>query len=200
MTTCTSLDTPSAYGYSLTCLLVHSLTHSLDTYSLRGVCISIVGALFTSSGLCLQKIVHKRVSADSSIGPLYKQPTYIAGTHSLPQYLLAHSHTISLPQPGIAYVVLGQLLKTLVNVMLPQSTIAPLSCQTIIYSTFFEYLFVDGEMSVKTGTDSSTYSTHLLTHPLTHLLTHSLTHSLTHLLRCKSIIVYRGYCDRYVWS
>lgn len=100
------------------------------TVGIWGVCISIVGALFTSSGLCLQKIVHKRVSADPSIGPLYKQPTYIA---------------------GIAYVVLGQLLKTLVNVLLPQSTIAPLSCQTIIYSTFFEYLFVDGEMSVKTG-------------------------------------------------
>ena len=64
--------------------------------------------------------------------------------------------------------MLGQLLKTLVNVLLPQSTIAPLSCQTIIYSTFFEYLFVDGEMSVKTGAYSLT---RLLTHLLTHLFT-----------------------------
>ena len=84
--------------HSLTCSPTCLSTHSLNTFSLRGVCISIVGALFTSSGLCLQKIVHKRVSADPSIGPLYKQPTYIAGTHPLTHSILSHSLTHYLNQ------------------------------------------------------------------------------------------------------
>jgi hypothetical protein len=41
---------------------------------------------------------------------------------------------------------MGLLLKVLLDMLLPQSANAPLSAQTILYTSIFEYLFLDGDM------------------------------------------------------
>ena len=91
-----------------------------------GIVISIIAAVFTSAGLCLQKVVHKRILNNPELAPAHKHPLYLA---------------------GVAYVALGLILKTALDFLLPLSTVAPLSAQTVVYSTFFEYLFLDGELS-----------------------------------------------------
>ena len=91
-----------------------------------GIVISIIAAVFTSAGLCLQKVVHKRILNNPDLAPAHKHPLYLA---------------------GVAYVALGLILKTSLDFLLPLSTVAPLSAQTVVYSTFFEYLFLDGELS-----------------------------------------------------
>lgn len=91
-----------------------------------GIVISIIASLFTSAGLCLQKVVHKRINNNPDLAPAYKHSLYLA---------------------GVAYVALGLILKTFLDFLLPLSTVAPLSAQTVVYSTFFEYLFLDGELS-----------------------------------------------------
>jgi len=95
-----------------------------------GVGVSVVSALFTSSGLCLQKVVYKRIAEDPEQGPAYKHSLYIA---------------------GVAYVTVGLFLKGVIDVLLPQSAIAPLSAQTVLYSSLLEYMFLEGEMTRLTG-------------------------------------------------
>lgn len=90
-----------------------------------GIGVSIVGALFTSSGLCLQKAVHKKIAENPELGPPSRHTLYIA---------------------GVAYVGMGLLLKALLYVLLPQSAAAPLSAQTILFSSVLEYLFLGGPM------------------------------------------------------
>lgn len=91
-----------------------------------GIVLSIISALFTSTGLCLQKLVHRKIAADASQGPAFKHSLYFA---------------------GVAYVAIGLFLKAFIDVLLPQSAIAPLSAQTVVYSTLLEYLFLQGEMN-----------------------------------------------------
>ena len=95
-----------------------------------GIVLSILSALFTSSGLCLQKLVHRKIAADPEQGPAIKHSLYMA---------------------GLAYVAIGLILKAFIDVLLPQSAIAPLSAQSVIYTTILEYLFLEGEMNRLTG-------------------------------------------------
>lgn len=88
-----------------------------------GVGVSIVGALFMSSGLCLQKVVHHKIASNPLLAPASRHTLYIA---------------------GVAYVGIGLALKALVDILLPQSASAPLSAQTILYTSVLEYLFLDG--------------------------------------------------------
>lgn len=85
-----------------------------------GIGLAVVGALFTSTGLCLQKIVQRKMASTPSHGPVSRNRWYIA---------------------GITYVFVGQILKVFVNVMVPMTVIAPLSAQTILVSTVLEWLF-----------------------------------------------------------
>ena len=95
-----------------------------------GIGLAVVGALFTSTGLCLQKMVQSKLSSSPSSGPVSRNRWYIA---------------------GILYVFIGQVMKVFVNVMVPMTVVAPLSAQTIVLSTALEWFFLNGEMSVKTA-------------------------------------------------
>lgn len=95
-----------------------------------GIALTIIAALFTSTGLCLQKIVHRKVLADPSSGPVYAHSLYIA---------------------GLGYVSLGLLLKLVVDALIPQSTVAPLSSLGVMFSVILEYLFLDADMSWMSG-------------------------------------------------
>lgn len=88
-----------------------------------GVGVSVVGALFMSSGLCLQKAVHRKIANNPSLAPASRHTLYLA---------------------GVAYVGMGLMLKAVIDILLPQSANAPLSAQTILYTSAMEYLFLDG--------------------------------------------------------
>jgi multidrug transporter EmrE-like cation transporter len=82
-----------------------------------------------SCGLCLQKLVQKKIAEDPSKGPAYKNSMYIA---------------------GISYVGMGLIMKAVLNALLPQSTIAVLSAQTVVFTAVLEYLMLQGEMKTRT--------------------------------------------------
>jgi len=93
-----------------------------------GIVLSVISAVFTSTGLCLQKLHlrQQKTQSESSSGGT----KYIA---------------------GIAYVAIGLLLKAPISVMLPQVTVALMSAQTVLYSCILEYLFLRSHMSRTTA-------------------------------------------------
>jgi hypothetical protein len=98
-----------------------------DTYIAKwGIVLSIISAVFTSTGLCLQKMHLKKLKASPDAVQSYSDTKYIA---------------------GISYVAIGLLLKAPICVMLPQVTIALMSAQTVLYSSILEFLFLKNQMS-----------------------------------------------------
>eukprot|EP01041_Mallomonas_annulata_P003171 gene3171-6255_t len=93
-----------------------------------GIYYSIFGAIFTSSGLCLQKMVQIELSNSSKLQPqpLYKNKYYVF---------------------GICFVVIGTIFKIINYGILPQSIFGPLSALTVIFTKLFEIYFLDEKLS-----------------------------------------------------
>mmetsp|Transcript_18649 Transcript_18649/g.16893 ORF Transcript_18649/g.16893 Transcript_18649/m.16893 type:complete len:631 (-) Transcript_18649:26-1918(-) len=108
-----------------------------------GIGLSIVGSLFLSSGLCLQKLVQKNQDTDRRTNNSSINPS-ISSTNGSN---LNNNKIFSYRIAGMTYVTLGVLIQCFVDVLLPLSTIAPLSAQTIIYTTILEFIFLDGELT-----------------------------------------------------
>jgi hypothetical protein len=102
-------------------------TAEYDTYIAKwGIVLSIISAVFTSTGLCLQKMHLKRLKSSPDVVQSYSDTKYIA---------------------GISYVAIGLFLKAPICVMLPQVTIALMSAQTVLYSSVLEFLFLKSQMN-----------------------------------------------------
>ncbi len=87
-----------------------------------GLGLSVTSAVFTSAGLCLQKLYISKSKTDPKAAVDYYHKYYIA---------------------GVGYVALGVMLKAAIYLLLPQIAIALLSAQTVVYTVIFEHFSLD---------------------------------------------------------
>ena len=101
--------------------LVDHLVNSESEMKAWGISLSVVGALFTSIGLLLQKIVNRNVAKDPQLGSAYCQGTYLL---------------------GVFFIIMGLIANTMMVGSIPMVSIAVLSAQAFVYTTILETIFI----------------------------------------------------------
>ena len=96
-----------------------------------GISISVVSAVFTSSGICLQKLHSIRIKSVNK-SQMNNNPSY---SNDAIYYI------------GFLYVAVGLALKAITFTLLPQTIIAVLSAQNFIYTTLLEFSILGNKIN-----------------------------------------------------